>query len=108
MNRLRNNSKSLSLLAVGFTLGFLVTELYQYRRGHDPIIQSPRETLLPYLSSSEIAKLPYPPDALPGARDIPSPHGSLRVYEWGPENGRRVLMIHGISTPSIALGAAST
>ncbi|KAL8884983.1 MAG: hypothetical protein Q9215_007084 [Flavoplaca cf. flavocitrina] len=103
MNGLPNNLKSLSLLGAGFTLGFLVKELYRYRRGHDPIIPSPRETLLPYLSSSEIAKLPYPPDALPGARDIPSPHGSLRVYEWGPENGRRVLMIHGISTPSIAL-----
>ncbi|KAL9024464.1 MAG: hypothetical protein Q9180_007892, partial [Flavoplaca navasiana] len=107
MNRLPNNLNSLSLLAAGFSLGFLVEELYHYRHGHGPIIPSPRETLLPYLSPSEIAKLPYPPDALPGARDIPSPHGSLRVYEWGPENGRRVLMIHGISTPSIALGAAS-
>lgn len=25
------------------------------------------------------------------------------MYEWGPEGGRRVLLIHGISTPSIAL-----
>lgn len=28
----------------------------------------------------------------------------MRVYEWGPEDGRKVLLIHGISTPCIALG----
>lgn len=106
MNGLSNNLKPLSLLGAGFALGILVKTLY--RGEDDPIIPSPRETQLPYLSPSEKAKLPYPPDALPGARDIPSPYGSLRVYEWGPEHGRRVLMVHGISTPSIALGADST
>lgn len=106
MNGLSNNLKPLSLLGAGFALGILVKTLY--RGEDDPIIPSPRETQLPYLSPSEKAKLPYPPDVLPGARDIPSPYGSLRVYEWGPEHGRRVLMVHGISTPSIALGADST
>ena len=48
--------------------------------------------------------LPYPPDALPGARDVDTPYGSVRVYEWGPETGERVLLVHGISTPSVALG----
>lgn len=28
----------------------------------------------------------------------------MRVYEWGPETGRKVLLIHGISTPCVALG----
>lgn len=51
-----------------------------------------------------MADLPYPPDVLPGARDVDSPYGSLRVYEWGPEDGRKVLMVHGISTPCISLG----
>jgi hypothetical protein len=51
----------------------------------------------------ELAQLPYPPDALPGARDVDSPYGTTRVYEWGPEDGPKVLLIHGISTPSIAL-----
>ncbi|KAK0832012.1 hypothetical protein LTR03_015266, partial [Friedmanniomyces endolithicus] len=46
--------------------------------------------------------LPYPPDALPGARDIETPYGSIRVYEWGPPAGRKVLFVHGISTPCIA------
>ena len=64
---------------------------------------SPRETTLPRLSGDELKKLPYPPNALPGARDIDSPYGSIRVYEWGPEDGEKILLIHGISTPSIAL-----
>lgn len=67
-------------------------------------VPSPRETVLPRLSRNEIDVLPYPPDALPGARDVESPYGHIRVYEWGPEDGPRVLFIHGISTPSIALG----
>jgi hypothetical protein len=66
-------------------------------------ILSPRETLLPKLSAEEVKSLPYPLDALPGARDVDNPYGSIRVYEWGPEDGERVLLIHGISTPSIAL-----
>ncbi|MCJ1388485.1 hypothetical protein MMC18_001332 [Xylographa bjoerkii] len=54
-------------------------------------------------SSSPVPSLPYPPDALPGARDVDSPYGWMRVYEWGPEDGRKVLLVHGISTPCIAL-----
>lgn len=67
-------------------------------------IRSPRATLLPQLSEDEIASLPYPPDVLPGARDVASPYGTVRVYEWGPEDGRKVLLVHGISTPCVALG----
>lgn len=66
-------------------------------------IPSPLHTLLPRLSAEEIKQLPYPLDALPGARDVQSPYGSIRVYEWGPEDGEKILLIHGISTPSIAL-----
>ncbi|KUJ22571.1 alpha/beta-hydrolase [Mollisia scopiformis] len=68
------------------------------------IIPSPRETQLPRLSKEEQEALPYPPDAFPGARDAVSPYGTIRVYEWGPETGRKVLLIHGISTPCVALG----
>lgn len=53
--------------------------------------------------SGQLGQLPYPPDALPGARDVDSPYGPTRVYEWGPHDGPKVLLIHGISTPSIAL-----
>lgn len=70
---------------------------------HPKIILSPKDTVLSNLPREEIKSLPYPPDALPGARDVDSPYGSIRVYEWGPEDGRKVLFIHGISTPCIAL-----
>lgn len=70
------------------------------------IIQSPRVTLLPKLSEEEIGELPYPPDVLPGARNVNSPYGIIRVYEWGPEGGRKVLLVHGISTPCISLGCS--
>lgn len=66
-------------------------------------LSSPADTLLPTLQVSDLKELPYPPFALPGSRDIPSPYGNIRVYEWGPEEGERILLIHGISTPSIAL-----
>ncbi|CAO2657365.1 Nn.00g034910.m01.CDS01 [Neocucurbitaria sp. VM-36] len=66
-------------------------------------IPSPDETVVSHLSIDEAKSLPYPPHALPGARDVQSPYGSTRVYEWGPKDGERVLLIHGISTPSIAL-----
>lgn len=46
--------------------------------------------------------IPYPPDALPGGRDVETPYGNTRVYEWGPEGGRKVLFVHGISTPCVA------
>ncbi|KAF2454266.1 Alpha/Beta hydrolase protein [Lineolata rhizophorae] len=67
------------------------------------ITPSPLTTVLPHLTPAEIKALPYPPDALPGARDVPSPYGTFRVYEFGPNDGRKVLFVHGISTPSIGL-----
>ena len=71
------------------------------------VVPSPLKTLIPRLSDTEAADLPYPPDAYPGARDVISPYGSLRVYEWGPEDGRKVVLVHGISTPCVALGAVA-
>ncbi|KAH8814166.1 alpha/beta-hydrolase [Hyaloscypha sp. PMI_1271] len=68
------------------------------------LILSPRETLLPRLTEEEQSLLSYPPDLFPGARDVSSPYGTIRVYEWGPEDGRKVLMLHGISTPCLSLG----
>ncbi|KAL6718512.1 hypothetical protein ACLMJK_004604 [Lecanora helva] len=62
-------------------------------------IPSPRTTLLPHLSSSELFALPYPPNLLPGARDVKTPYGTMRVYEWGPQGGRKVMLIHGDTTP---------
>lgn len=63
-------------------------------------IPSPRQTLPPEVLRAS----PYPPNALEGARDMQTPYGSIRIYEWGPKDGKRVLLIHGMSTPSVALG----
>ncbi|KAK2035703.1 hypothetical protein LZ31DRAFT_345386 [Colletotrichum somersetense] len=74
--------------------------------------RSPKWTVLPALSASASASardaLPYPPDALPGARDVATAYGNLRVYEFGPEDApERVLLLHGIGTPCLALGGVA-
>jgi hypothetical protein len=61
-------------------------------------IPSPLTTQIPHLSAAEIAALPYPPDYYPGARDVKTPYGSMRVYEWGPESGRKIMLVHGDAT----------
>ncbi len=43
----------------------------------------------------------YPPSALPGARDVETFYGAIRVYEWGPADGEKVLFIHGDATPCL-------
>lgn len=42
----------------------------------------------------------YPTDYYPGARDVETPYGSMRIYTFGPESGARILFVHGITTPS--------
>jgi pimeloyl-ACP methyl ester carboxylesterase len=88
-----------------FSIGVLAGGLWNKKRAST--IPSPRTTLLPKLSKDEISDLPYPPDVLPGGRDVDTPYGSIRVYEFGPEDGRKVLLVHGISTPAIALGGVA-
>ena len=94
--------------SIAFIMGVLVTLFISARpnklEAQRRIIDSPRETLLPYLSPSQIESLPYPPDYLPGARDVETPYGTMRVYEWGPEDGRKVVLIHGDTTPAPMLG----
>lgn len=54
-------------------------------------------------SSPPPTPLLYPPDYFPGARDVPTPYGSIRCYEFGPRTGRKVLLLHGISTSCMTL-----
>lgn len=89
--------------AASLAVGALVNA-YTRSKPSKQFLQSPRGTLLPTFDADETAGLSYPPDAFPGSRDVDSPYGSLRVYEWGPIDGEKVLLIHGISTPCIALG----
>ncbi|SPJ80187.1 uncharacterized protein FTOL_08579 [Fusarium torulosum] len=46
---------------------------------------------------------PYSPTSLPGGRKVKSPYGAIRVYEWGPERGHKVLLLCGVSTPAVVL-----
>ena len=105
----RRNPFTFPIALIGLQLGFSVgRKLYRIKTGlpqDDKVVPSPLKSLLPKLSPQEATSLPYPPDAYPGIRDVVSPYGSLRVYEWGPEDGRKVLLVHGISNPCIALGA---
>ncbi|KAH6651104.1 Alpha/Beta hydrolase protein [Chaetomium tenue] len=67
------------------------------------VIRSPLRSVLPRLSQDEFDKLEYKPDSFPGARDVETPYGSIRVYEWGPLTGEKVVFVHGISTSCITL-----
>jgi len=96
---LRSQASYLTLGAVGLSIALLLHSL-QRRRPRQSCIKSPAKTLL---SGSEIASLPYPPDILPGGRSVETPYGSINVFEWGPEDGEKVLLLHGISTPCLSL-----
>ena len=65
------------------------------------VIKSPETTLLPFVSPEEADEMAYPPNALPGARNVETFYGTVRVYEWGPEHGQKVLFVHGDATPSL-------
>lgn len=102
------SARDLRFLAIGAVacLGLTTLISTQYRGNiHRTcrIIESPLPLVQKTLSEQEQKRLPYAPDALEGARDVETPFGSIRVYEWGPEEGSKVLMVHGISTPCIAL-----
>lgn len=64
-------------LAAIASLGTLVL-LRSLRHGPVAMIPSPRETVLPHLTPEEAQQLPYPPDPLPGRRDVDSPLGEYR------------------------------
>jgi hypothetical protein len=101
------NMPSLPYVAIGAaslgTLLLLGTVSSALKSSPVTVIPSPVASKLPELTEEELQQLPYPPDALPGARDVKSPYGTVRVYEFGPEDGDKVLLIHGISTPCVAM-----
>lgn len=64
-------------------------------------ISSPITSLIPFISAEQAANMAYPPNALPGGRDVPTFYGNMRVYEWGPLDGEKVMFVHGDATPSL-------
>ncbi|MCJ1270181.1 hypothetical protein MMC22_010077 [Lobaria immixta] len=93
----RRSWLTLCWLGLALGLNFFLNKAARHSN-NSHILPSPRRTI------DRPPEAPYPPDAFPGARDVSSPYGSLRVYEWGPDDGRKVVLIHGISTPCISLG----
>ncbi|KAJ9157753.1 Alpha beta hydrolase family [Pleurostoma richardsiae] len=80
------------------TLSLLALFRYALQPSKPQTYPNPLVTTIPKLSKEELDSLLYKPDAFPGARDVQTPYGSIRVYEFGPPAGRKVLFIHGIST----------
>ncbi|KAK1769834.1 Alpha/Beta hydrolase protein [Phialemonium atrogriseum] len=89
------------------TVAILAFLRFTLRAPRPKIYRSPLRTVIPTLSKDELDKLEYSPDEFPGARDVDTPYGSIRVYEWGPETGPKVLLIHGISTTCQTLGGVA-
>ncbi|KAI6785707.1 uncharacterized protein J7T54_006046 [Emericellopsis cladophorae] len=69
----------------------------------EKILPSPLKTTLPHLPAESLKALVYQPDQFPGARDVDTPYGRIRAYEFGPEDGDKVLFVHGISTSCVTL-----
>ncbi|KAF2643324.1 hypothetical protein P280DRAFT_547493 [Massarina eburnea CBS 473.64] len=53
-------------------------------------ISSPLKSLIPYISPQDAAIMAYPPNSLPGGRNVMAFYGPMRVYEWGPLDGEKV------------------
>lgn len=110
MSREFSNWKDVSVIVgatVATTLAIGLAARVTLHGKQDRIIRSPREALVQNLTDKEKDALPYPPNCLPGGRDVQTPYGSIHVYEFGPETGRKVLLVHGITTPCIALGGVA-
>lgn len=80
----------------------LIRPVLNPRRKPDKVTLAKVRAEAEALTSTEA--LPYPPHAFPGARDVVTEYGTIKVFEWGPEDGEKVLLVHGIGTPCVALG----
>lgn len=94
----------LAVAGASITLGLTLGLLWSSDIVQPKIIESPLRNVqsASLEKNGKLSVLPL--DVLPGARDVSTPYGSMRVYEWGPEDGHKVLLVHGISTPCVSLG----
>lgn len=99
----RTHIPLLAVAGASLTLGALLPSIFSRQDPGERTLRSPRALL----SAEENREHPLPNDVLPGARDVSTPYGSIRVYEWGPEDGQKVLFVHGITTPCLALGGVA-
>lgn len=94
--------------AVGFAVCWLLyTEL---RYLHNTRFPSEESTIVRARSALETRHLehkckpPYRKDTFPGSREFETVYGTIQIFEWGPKDGEKVLLVHGLGTPCIALG----
>ncbi|KAL4815876.1 Alpha/Beta hydrolase protein [Aspergillus spinulosporus] len=102
---LADNRFQYTLLAaagISLSLGLFLRALYPSQPMENKTYYSPLAAM--QAAGANNNNHPLPMDVLPGARDVQTPYGSIRVYEWGPEHGPKVLLVHGITTPCISLG----
>ncbi|KAI8066639.1 Alpha/Beta hydrolase protein [Gongronella butleri] len=79
-----------SLLKSLAVLGLLSALLFNYTKGNA------RRVTLPSLHASPSPI--YTPEFYPGGQDLALPHGTMRYWLFGPEDGKKVVLIHGIAT----------
>ncbi|THX46074.1 putative alpha/beta hydrolase [Aureobasidium pullulans] len=101
-------ARDLKFLALGAVASIGLTTLItsQYHGNlHQPcrIIDSPLPYIRKNLTKQQQDRLHYAPDALGGARDVATPFGSIRVYEWGPEDGRKTSLDEASHQPLIPI-----
>lgn len=87
-NRLQDGRVALAAAAGTASLLYLVSN-FRLRSNYPKVLKAP----------AKIYEQPYPADILPNGNDLNTPYGSIRYYEFGPKDGKKLLLVHGISTP---------
>lgn len=90
--KLQASKATLAAAAGTASLLYLFFSNARLRSNYPKILKAP----------AKIHDQPYPADVLPGGADLVTPYGIIRYYEFGPEDGKKLLLVHGISTPSPA------
>ncbi|CDU24097.1 related to 2-hydroxy-6-oxo-6-phenylhexa-2,4-dienoate hydrolase [Sporisorium scitamineum] len=91
-NKLQGSKATLAAAAGTASLLYLLFTNARLRSNYPKILKAP----------AKIHEPPYPADVLPNGADLDTPYGTIRYYEFGPEDGKKLLLVHGISTPSPA------
>ncbi|KAI9659756.1 MAG: hypothetical protein M1831_003654 [Alyxoria varia] len=99
--------RSLAFFAAGAAVASATSLIWTVRASKQaPSNATPPPPLdLSAYPASSSSALPYPPsDFIEGQRDVSTPYGSIRVYEFGPRDSKRkVLFLHGVRSPCITL-----
>lgn len=90
-NRLQDGRMALAAAAGIASLLYLLSNA-RLRTNYPKVLKAPPKDNEP----------PYPANVFSGGADLETPYGRIHYYEFGPEDGKKLLLVHGISTPSPA------